>query len=224
MANLELYYLPFSAPCRSVQMLADVLGINLTTKKVDLMSGEHLQPAYLKINSHHTIPTVVDKSNNDFALYESRAILRYIVNKYSPNSSLYPVDVTKRALVDQALDFDGTVLVPTLGSIVYPTIKHGVPFNKDSLKYLDEKLALLDQDLCKHHFISGNELTIADLSLLSSWTSIEAIGLWNTEQYKNIHSWVQRIKDSGKIKNYNELVVDTAKFYGQWIKEKLNAN
>ena len=30
-------------------MLADVLGIDLTLKLVDLMGGEHLKPEYLKV-------------------------------------------------------------------------------------------------------------------------------------------------------------------------------
>lgn len=221
MANVELHYLPFSAPCRSVQMVADVLGLPLKLTSVDLLQGEHLKPEYLKVNPHHTIPTVVDHSNGEFALYESRAILRYLVNQYSPNSPLYPVDVKKRALVDQALDFDGTTLYPCFGSVVYPVIKLGVPLNKDLAKMLDEKLVLLNDDLGKTPFVAGTELTIADLSLLATWTSIEAVGIWNVDHLKNIHAWVQRVKDSGKLKNYEELVVNTSQFYGNWIKEKL---
>ena len=86
------------------------------------MKGEHLTPEYLKLNPHHTIPTLDD---DGFVLYESRAIITYLVDKYAPNSSLYPQDVKKRALVDQALQFDGTTLYPTMGMVVYPAIKLG---------------------------------------------------------------------------------------------------
>lgn len=67
-------------------------------------------------------------------------------------------------------------------------------------------------------------MTIADLSVLATWTSIEATGLWKTEHLTNVQNWAKRIKESGKIKNYDELVVNTAKFYGDWIKEKVKSN
>lgn len=43
---------------------------------------------------------------------------------------------------------------------------------------LDEKLDLLNEDLGKTPYIAGEELTIADLSLLATWTSIESTGIW----------------------------------------------
>jgi len=220
MGKVTLHQLAFSAPCRSVQILADVIGLELDNKVCDLMKGEHLTPAYLAINPHHTVPTMVDEDG--FALYESRAIMAYLVSKYAPNSGLYPVDLKKRALVDQALQFDGTTLYPCMGAVVYPVIKLGTPLNHDMAKMLDEKLTLLNDDLGRTKFIAGNEMTIADFSLLATWTSIEAIGIWKTYHLTNIHAWVKRIKDSGKVKNWDELVVSTSKFYGDWISSKIN--
>jgi len=214
-----LYSLPFSAPVRSVQLVADVLGIKLELKNVDLMKGEHLEPAYLKVNPHHTVPTFVD--DDGFALYESRAIMAYIVNKYSPNNSLYPQDAKKRALVDRGLYFDASTLYPMLGAVVYPVIRLGAKLNPDMAKMLDDKLELLNDDLGRTKYLAGDELTIADLSVLTTWTSIEAVGIWKVDHLTNIHAWVKRIKDSGKVKNYDELVVNTAQIYGNWIKEKL---
>jgi len=217
-----LHSLSFSAPCRAVEMVADVLNLDIDRKTVDLMKGEHLSPEYMKIsNGHHVVPVL--QVSDSFSLFESRAIMGYLVNKHAPGHSLYPQDPEKRALVDQYLYFDACALYSTLSNTVYPVVRGNQKYNPEMGKMLEDKLALLDADLGKSPYVAGHDLTIADLSLLATYSSIKEINKWNTAQYANINNWVKRIKDSGKIKNYDELVVNTAKVYGDWIGSKLNA-
>lgn len=77
----------------------------------------------------------------------------YLVNKNSPNSSLYPQDAKKRALVDQALYFDASALYPALGAVIYPVIRMGAKFNPEAAKVVDDKLALLNEDLGKTPYL-----------------------------------------------------------------------
>uniref|UniRef100_T1JQA3 GST N-terminal domain-containing protein n=1 Tax=Tetranychus urticae TaxID=32264 RepID=T1JQA3_TETUR len=45
---IELYQLPYSAPCLQVRMVGKILNIPIETKHLDLEKGEHLKPEYLK--------------------------------------------------------------------------------------------------------------------------------------------------------------------------------
>lgn len=47
---LDLYYVPGSAPCRSVMLAAKAIGVDLNLKLLDLMKGEHLTPEFIKVS------------------------------------------------------------------------------------------------------------------------------------------------------------------------------
>lgn len=92
-------------------MVAKVLGVDLNLKQLNVHAQENMAPEFLKINPQHSIPTLVD---NGFALWESRAILGYLVDKYGKDDSLYPKDPQKRAVVNQRLYFDLGSLYKTM--------------------------------------------------------------------------------------------------------------
>lgn len=78
-------------------------------------AGEQNTPDFLKLNPLHQVPVLKD---DDFVLTEGCAILSYLVNKFSPGSSLYPVDPQKRARIDQRLYYDATVVFDAAAQIV----------------------------------------------------------------------------------------------------------
>ena len=115
----QIYGMQLSAPCRIVEMTAEVLGLEYDFKVVDLMAGEHMKPEFLAMNPMHNIPTIKD---GDFVMNESRAAAAYLVNKYAKDDNLYPKDAEVRARVDQRLYFDMGVFYKVSYNLYFYTI------------------------------------------------------------------------------------------------------
>jgi len=187
---IDFYYMSGSAPCRSVMLCAKALGIELNLKPTDLMKGEHMTPEFLAMNPQHTIPTMND---NGFCLWESRAIMAYLVNQYGKDDSLYPKDPKKRAVVDQRLYFDVSTLYARFGDLYYPFMFGKAPLEQEKIDKLNDALGFLDTFLAKSEFAAGDCLTIADLTLIASITTIEAARV-DLSKYKNIQRWMAKVK------------------------------
>ncbi|KAL0832362.1 hypothetical protein ABMA28_001794 [Loxostege sticticalis] len=188
----DLYYVPGSAPCRAVLLTARALNINLNLKLVDLHHGEHLKPEYLKLNPQHTVPTLVD---DGFSIWESRAIITYLVNKYAKGNPLYPEEPKARALVDQRLYFDIGTLYQKFSDYFYPQVFGGAPADKEKFTGVENALKLLDTFLEGQKYCAGNNLTVADLSLIASVSSLEASDV-NFLKYPNIKRWYETVKST----------------------------
>ncbi|KAG6461953.1 hypothetical protein O3G_MSEX012959 [Manduca sexta] len=190
--TIDLYYVPGSAPCRAVLLTAKALNLNLNLKIVDLHHGEHLKPEFLKLNPQHTVPTLVD---DGLSIWESRAIITYLVNKYAKGSSLYPEEPRARALVDQRLYFDIGTLYQRFGDYFYPQVFGGAPADKEKFAKIEDALQLLDKFLDGQKYVAGPNLTVADLSLIASVSSFEATDI-DFKKYPNIKRWYETVKST----------------------------
>ncbi|KAF5279673.1 hypothetical protein FQR65_LT15308, partial [Abscondita terminalis] len=207
---LDLYYLPGSAPCRGALLAAKAVGVELNLKVLDLMKGEQLTPEFLKINPQHTIPTLVD---NDFCLWESRAIMTYLVSKYGKNDSLYPKDPQTRALIDQRLYFDMGVLYARFSDYYYPVMFAGASYDPEKLSKLKDGVKIFDTLLEGHEYAVGNNLTVADLSLVATVSTIDVMG-FDLSPYKNVQRWFANVKANAP--GYEEANGKNVQIFKQW--------
>lgn len=189
---IDLYYVPGSAPCRAVLLTAKALNLNLNLKLVDLHHGEHLKPEYIKLNPQHTVPTLVD---DGFSIWESRAIITYLVNKYGKSSGLYPEEPKARALVDQRLYFDIGTLYSRFGDYFYPQVFGGAPADSDKKAKVEDALQLLNTFLEGQKYSAGSNLTVADLSLIASVSSLEVTDI-DFKKYPNVKRWYETVKST----------------------------
>ncbi|CRL00424.1 CLUMA_CG013690, isoform A [Clunio marinus] len=188
-SSLIFYHALGSPPSRSCLMLLRKLNLDVEVKLVDLSAGEQNDPKFLKLNPLHQVPVLVD---GDFVLTESRAILAYLLNKFQPESDLFPQDPKARAVVDQKLYYDATVVFESFAQIVRSVLYKG---NKKILKEDREKLVntlnYLDNLLSKTQWFAGNNITIADYSILGTITTLKEFG-YDLAKHSNLNDWYGR--------------------------------
>jgi len=211
---VDLYSMAPSAPCRSVLMTAKALGVDVNVKPVNLFAGEHMTPEFLKLNPQHNVPTIDD---DGFVLNESRAICTYLVRKYGKDDSLYPKDVQKRALVDQRLYFDMGSFYDKFAKVYYPIMFGGATkLDEKAQGEFKSATEFLNLFLEKTKYAAGDQLTLADICLMSSASTMEE-GVDNVfSSYPNITSWMQRCKE--EIPGYEECNAPGAAEFGKMLK------
>jgi len=210
--TIDLYFMSLSPPCRAVIMVAKQLNIDLNLKTLNLRNGEHLTPEFLKINPAHCVPTIVD---DGFALWESRAIIQYLCNKYAPDSDLYPKDPKERAQVDRMLNFDMTTFL-SIREAILGKVFRGIEPTEEKIKALKDNLKLLDTLIGSNKYVASTKLTIADLSTLASATVL-AVTDYDLSDYPNVKEWFERLQTelpyfdevNGKVKENFKTMMET---------------
>lgn len=162
-----LYYNPLSPPARAVVLLIRYLGLNdIELKQVDITPGKPRDPEYLEKNPLGQVPFLED---NGLYLSESRAIMLYLVDSRAPESSLVGRFPKKRAIIHQRFHYDLGTIGPKAAEVI-----RGVLFGlmsvptEESMNQFHSKLDYIEQALAKTQWISGDNITLADLSYLAN--------------------------------------------------------
>ncbi|XP_019535172.2 glutathione S-transferase D7-like [Aedes albopictus] len=214
MAPIVLYHFPMSPPSRSALLVARNLGLDVEVKILNLMAGEHMQEEFLKINPQHTVPTIVD---DDYVLWESKAIATYLVEQHHPDSTLYPADPKQRGIINQRLYFDSTVLFGRAYAAFAPLMRQGattIPQEKKDA--IMEALGTLNGYLDGQDWVAGENTTVADLCLLATVSSLEKFGV-DLSGLPNVTAWLERCKSLPGFEENEE----GASIFGNGLKSKL---
>jgi glutathione S-transferase len=195
---MKLYCDPISTTSRPVLLFLAEHGVEAEIVHVDLMSGGHLDPAYLALNPNGVVPFLVD---GEFRLGESSAILKYLADKVG--SPAYPTELKARARVNEALDWFNTQLHQYYCVFaVYPHM--GVPHGLDPVlsqgilaygeAHAPRWLKVLDQHMLGgRDFVAGDHISLADY-LGASFVTLGEIAAFDLSPYPNIQAWVARMK------------------------------
>ena len=153
----------------NVQKVMWVVGeLGLPCERIDAgrQFGKNREDWYLAMNPNGQIPTIDD---NGLILWESNAIVRYLMNKYG-EGRLDPGSVETRAVADMWMDWQQTVLSPPMASILMKLVRTAPeerpwPEINQAIEASAKAFAILEDRLEGRNYLLGDELTLADIPL-----------------------------------------------------------
>ncbi|KAJ7191871.1 thioredoxin-like protein [Mycena pura] len=138
--------------------------------EVETAKKQHKTPEFLAMHPFGQVPVIDD---DGFTLYESRAICRYIAEKYYPHQGtrLVPSGLEAKALFEQAASVEFANFYPAMMKVAMEALgkqRRGLPVDQAVLDAdLVEFSATFDAILSKQKYVAGNDLTLVDLFHLS---------------------------------------------------------
>ena len=85
-----------------VSCTLEALNLEYTTHAINLQKGEQKTEEFLAMNPNGRIPVIVDRANDDLAVFESGAIMIYLAEK---TGKLLPQDAHQKSVAIQWLMF-----------------------------------------------------------------------------------------------------------------------
>ncbi|CAG8440045.1 13065_t:CDS:2 [Ambispora leptoticha] len=201
---------------QKVSVTLEELGLPYKTYAITLSKNEQKEPWFLKINPNGRIPAIIDHSRNDFNVFESGAIMRYLCEHYDKEGKLLPKDdANLRSEVDQWLMFQMSGIGPMQGQAGhFWREKEKIPYAIK--RYVEETKRLyhvIETRLEGRQYLVGDSLTIADIANFTWLIYHASIGI-TLDEYPNIAAWIDRIYAREAVKRGLDVPVK-GKFTGR---------
>lgn len=149
--------------------------------------------------------------DNGTVVSDSHVICTYLADKYADEktAALYPKDPAQRRQIDARLYFDCGHLFPRVRFIVEPVIYMGaVNIPEDRIAYMQKAYDGLEHCLATGPYLTGAELTIADLCTVATISTAAAFAPIDAEQYPKLGQWLQRLQALPYYKENNQVGLD----------------
>ena len=176
-----------------VSIMLEELKLPYNVIAVDLVKKDQKKAKYLKLNPNGRVPTIVDRENENFVVFESGAILIYLAEK---TGQLLPEQPEKRSKVLQWLMFQMGGLGPMQGQahVFYRYAPEKIEYAIN--RYQKETLRLyqvLDNQLKNNEYLA-DDFSIADIATWPwvrrhRWAGIEI------EKLYNLRCWMRNLEN-----------------------------
>jgi glutathione S-transferase len=187
---LDLYTAPTPNGWK-VSILLEELGLPYEVKPIRLDRLEQKQDWYLRLNPNGRIPTLVDRAANDFAVFESGAILLYLAEK---TGRFLPQESAARSVAIQWLMFQMGGVGPMQGQAnvffryAPEKIEYAIQRYQNETKRL---YGVLDRRLADAEYLAG-DYSIADIATWP-WVSIHGWAGVEIDDLPHLQRWIAAI-------------------------------
>ena len=191
-ARFELHGFAFSGPTYKVALMLSLAGEAFDYVHVNMMEGEHKQPAHLSRQRFGQVPLLVDR-NNGRHLCQSAAILEYLADTLGKFGG---ATLDERLQVREWLYWDFDRLAPSIyraRGIRLGFFKGGEETLELCAAYAASALKTLDRHLAGRNWIVGESPTIADIDIYGVlvYAADAAVDL---APYANVSAWIGRFE------------------------------
>jgi GSH-dependent disulfide-bond oxidoreductase len=168
------------------------LALPYTMHELELSLGQQKEPWFLAINPNGRIPAIVDRAADNFAVFESGAILIYLAEK---TGQLMPQDAKGRSLVLQWLMFQMGGVGPMMGqaNVFFRYFSEKIPAAIERYQGESKRLMrVLDERLKDQEYLAG-AYSIADIA---NWAWVRTHN-WSGVQIDDLphlQRWVEAIR------------------------------
>jgi len=184
----------YSAPTpngRKVSVALEEMQLPYTLHAINLGKQQQKEPWFLAINPNGRIPAIVDRDNDDFAVFESGAILLYLAEK---TGQFLPAEPKARSRVIQWLMFQMGGVGPMMGqaNVFYRYAPEKIPFAIERYQREGARLfGVLDGQLAQHEYLAG-EYSIADMAAYP-WVAIHDWSGIDITPFPHLSRWLAAI-------------------------------
>lgn len=187
--TIKIYDFPLSGHAHRVRLFASLINADVEIIEVNLPAGEHKSPEFLKKNRFGQIPLLED---GDTVVADSNAILVYLAKKYAKSDWL-PEDPAGAAAVQRWLSVAAGQIAFGPGAARLINL-FGATFNADEVtQRANAVLTVIDEELADRIFITGDAVTIADVSLYS-YISSAPEGNVDLSPFPHVNRWLAAIE------------------------------
>lgn len=179
------------------------LGLEYKVHHIHMDQQEQKESWFLKLNPNGRIPTIVDHDNNEFAVFESGALMIYLAEK---TGQLMPSDVNGRSTVIQWLMFQMGGVGPMMGqaNVFFRYAPEKIPYAIERYQREVRRLfEVLDTRLADNQFLAG-DYSIADIANFSwvwgyKWSGVSIDGL------DHLGRWLEEIQARDAVKRGQDI-------------------
>ena len=191
---LKIFGHPASTCTRKVLMTLAETKTPYEMTTVDFATGEHKKQPHLSRQPFGQIPAIDD---DGFAFYESRAICRYINDRFGGN--LVPGDIKGRALMEQWISVETSNYTPSAMKFIYHDVfkrPQEATVLEAAKKGVETSLGVMDAALARSPFLVGTQFTLADVVFMPYFeyamaTPVKAM----LEKFPHVSAWWNKVSE-----------------------------